>query len=251
MIVLVAAALAASPCPVDRTPSELTAALDGADAAWGASAADFAVAVSAVRAIVPCLGAPIDTPTAAHVHRVEGLAAFAARDKVAAAQAFAAARAADPAWALPAELAPEGGPLRAVWDQAPAAGAARPLPTPGGGELRVDGVPGHTRAEARPVLLQVVTKEGRARDSAWLAAGAAPTYPRARPVAAWIGTGACLLAGGALLGVATAANDDYQASSTVAQAEERRAVVNGLAGGAVGLGAVGLGLGVFALSGSF
>ncbi len=251
MILLVAAALAASPCPVDRTPAELSTALDGADAAWGASAADFEVAVSAVRAIVPCLGAPVDASTAAHVHRVEGLAAFAARDKVTAAQAFAAARAADPAWALPDELAPEGGPLRAVWDQAPAEGPRRPLPSPRGGELLVDGMPGHTRAEARPVLLQVVTKEGRARDSAWLAAGIAPTYPHAHPLAAWIGTGACLLASGALLGVATAANDDYQASTTVAQADARRDVVNGLAGGAVGLGAVGLGLGVFALSGSF
>ena len=149
-----AVAQAAPACPVSRTAEELGAALAGADEAWGSSAADFQVAVVSMRSILPCVAGAVDAPTAAHVHRIEGLVAFASRDRARTLLAFAAARAADPAWSPSDELAPPGSPLRAVWDEATAPVGTAPLPPARDGALRVDGVPAHLRPTGRPALLR-------------------------------------------------------------------------------------------------
>lgn len=252
LAVVASVAQAAPACPVSRTAEELGAALAGADAAWGNSAADFQVAVVSMRSILPCVAGAVDAPTAAHVHRIEGLVAFASRDRARTLLAFAAARAADPAWAPSDDLAPPGSPLRAAWDEASAPSTTAPLPPAREGALRVDGVPAHLRPTGRPALLQIVDERGHADTTAWLDVGAPPpAYRRAVPVAAWVGAGASVLAGGVLLGAAYGADADYRASTSVDEADRRRATVNGLAGGAVALGAVGVGLGVVAVAGTF
>ncbi len=235
-----------------RTGEELQTALQGADQAWGDDAANFAVAVDAMRRILPCVTEPVDAATAAHVHRVEGLAAFAVRDLAATRLAFSAARATDPSWVLPEAVAAQGSPLRAEWSRVePLPGTVR-LAAPRRGELRVDGVATLQRPEARPTLVQVVDERGLAVTSAWVPAGGnVPAYARKPGAGWWIAAGASAVGGAALLGGAYVADDDYRHSTTEVEAEGARTRVNGLAGAAVGAGALALGLGVFCVAGSF
>ncbi|GDX81169.1 hypothetical protein LBMAG42_29800 [Deltaproteobacteria bacterium] len=252
MVWALSVGLAAEPCAVSRTGEELRTALDGADQAWGDDAANFAVAVDAVRRILPCVNEPVDPATAAHVHRVEGLAAFAARDLKAARLAFSAAKGVDPAWAMPETVAAEGSPLRAEWTGVAALSETIQLPAPRNGELRVDGVTTMQRPEARPALVQVVDERGRAVTSAWVPVGGRlPAYAKKPGPGWWIAAGASAAGGAALLGAAYLANDEYQRSTTEVEADAARAQVNGLAGAAAGVGAVAVGLGVFVVAGSF
>lgn len=235
-----------------RTGEELRVSLEGADQSWGDDAANFAVAVDSMRRILPCVQEGVDPATAAHVHRVEGLAAFAARDLPAARLAFAAARVVDPTWVMPEAVAAVGSPLRAEWSAAEAATTTVRLPRPRSGELRVDGLLASERPDARPALLQVMDTRGRAVTSAWLAVGApVPAYEKKPGAGWWIAAGASAVGGGALLGAAYLADGEYRRSSTGAEADEARRVVNGLAGAASGAGVLAVGLGVVAISGSF
>ena len=93
---------------------------------------------------------------------------------------------------------------------------------------------------------------GRAVTAAWLAVGATvPAYEKRPGAGWWIAAGASAVGGGALLGAAYLADGEYRRSSTGAEADEARRVVNGLAGAASGAGVLAVGLGVVAISGSF
>lgn len=253
MLLLAVAFAAAAPCPVTRSEAELVAALVAAHGAWAqADAAGFDGYVGDARAILPCVAAPLAPASAAAVHRVEGLSAFARRDGAGARKAFAAARAADPAWAPPEDLAPAGSPLRAEWDASTTRAGLVPLPPPEPGGLWLDGRAASARVAGRPVVFQYVV-EANATDTTWVPAGGdVPAYPtRPVPVWAWAGAGVGLVGSGVLLALAYDADADYQGSASGAEADDHRSRVNGLAGGSVGLGAVGLGLGVIAVAGSF
>lgn len=252
MVWALSVGFAAEPCAVARTGGELRTALEGADQAWGNDAANFAVAVDAVRRILPCVNEPVDPATAAHVHRVEGLAAFAARDLKAARLAFSAAQGVDPAWTLPEAVAAEGSPLRAEWSGVEALPATVRLPAPRRGELRVDGFATLQRPQERPTLVQVLDDRGRALTSAWVPVGGnLPAYGKKPGPGWWIAAGASAAGSGALLGAAYLADEEYRRSTSETEADAARAQVNGLAGVAAGAGALAVGLGVFVVAGSF
>lgn len=256
-------------CPVERTLAELGAALDEVEAQWGNDPQAFEAAIATQRSIVTCLGRKVSSELAARVHRAEGLVAFVARDSEAAQRAFAAARAADPTLSLPASMAPEGGPLSAAWSALPVVDRSVGLPMAADGELALDGsyrwsaAPGGDRWQAlapaeRPFVLQAVTTDEVALWTAWVPdSSRLPDYRREldddAPGArwAWWAAGGAAVAGGAVLGAAYAADEHYRGSTTVAEADERRGLVNGLAGTSAGLGVAALGLGVVAVAGTF
>ncbi len=262
MLVLFFAAEAA--CPVQRTNAELREALDEVERTWGVDPTAFEAAIATERAMLPCMGRIVDSALAARVHRAEGLAAFLARDLDGARRAFAAARAADEAITLPPEMAPEGGPLREAWAALPVAAYDQKLTrVEAGVGVYTDGVwrldgrygGGDLAPLDRPFVAQQLADT---EIVAWTVYAQSPrdlpvleAEPQAKSGWAWWATGGTALAGGALLGAAYAADANYRQSTDVPVADERREVVNGLAGASAGLGALALGFGVVAVAGSF
>jgi hypothetical protein len=111
----------------------------------------------------------------------------------------------------------------------------------------------------RPLLVQALSADDVASWTSWAADSTRiPPYPAraAAPVAsarqwAWWASAGAGVAAGALLGGAHAADANYRESTSISVADERRAVVNGLAGASAAAGATAVGLGVLALGGSF
>lgn len=142
-----------------------------------------------------CLSEPISPQTAARYHLVAGLVALDRGDPSAAEALLAALRLdEDTSWAGVLE---QDRALRVAL-----AGVRREpvaddlLPRPREGALRVDGHEGRARGRGLPAVVQRVAADGAVLETAWLPAGAAPTY-EARPEPRWgleLGLGADLLA---------------------------------------------------------
>jgi hypothetical protein len=115
----------------------------------------FVAATDALREQIACVEDALPAELVARVHRLEGFRRWGDREPDAA-LAFAAARAADPDWTVPEELAPLGSPLRRdVLAVEPARGGER-VPAPAEGVLWIDGRPSRQRPTDRPAVVQLV-----------------------------------------------------------------------------------------------
>jgi hypothetical protein len=245
LLSLLAAALASEPAagaPPCRTPwAEVAPTLDGLDAAWGISEASFRAGFDRLEAALPCLAEVVTPAAAARIHRAQGLDAFLHRDLDRARAAFAAARAADPAYTFPVTMVPEANPVRKLYDSATPTDSTTRLPPPARSVVWLDGVATRERPTDRATLFQLDTP----MRSEWLAPPDPPPAYRAR------GQGfrlPLLLAGGAtgatsagLYLVADARTRQVPTSETDLQdigAGNRRLVVTSASLGAVALGCV-------------
>jgi hypothetical protein len=156
MILLVAHALAACPEPA----LALVAALEEAELAWRAlDTAALRAADDRARGMAGCLAEPVRPSVAARMHRIEGLRAYADKDMVRAAQAFAAARRVEPGSDIVSDIVPEGHPLRALAGGSSAdSGALAPMDSPATGHLEVDGRASESRPLASPALILLVDR---------------------------------------------------------------------------------------------
>jgi len=190
---------------------DLDALLEQAEGSFeSADLPGFEKAVAQVDKAIPCLSEPVSVGRAARVHRVMGLGQFTAQVPEAAAQAFAAARKADPTYDWPEILVPPGNPVLAVYTSQDLRKATwEPFPRLGSASWIVDGRGTSRRPTSWPAVVQVVRKDGTvdvstyawpddvlpAVDPSLLAAEtAAPTGPN-RPL--------LYVAGGATLASAT------------------------------------------------
>jgi hypothetical protein len=180
----IASALAAD-CAEPATAAQLVDTITAAEAAFAEmDGAGFERARARGEAQVGCLAEPITPPDAAAWHRVEALAAFMAQDDAAAISAFRSSLAIQPAFAIPTRIAPDGHPLRALYDRARAMppSATEPMPAPPETLLYVDGARAAERPTERPIVLQAMGPTGGILGSDALGSGEAlPDWARGAP----------------------------------------------------------------------
>jgi hypothetical protein len=141
-----------------------------------------------VRGELACLDAPLTNTQAAGTHRVLGLLAFLDGDEPAALAALQAAAIAEPTYKPSDKIAPTGGKLARLFDQA-AKAAAPPrerVAVPDPYIAWVDGAREGQRAPTLPAIVQVGVDGQPTRFSAYIAAGqpvALPSLPGASSIA--------------------------------------------------------------------
>ena len=262
----------ASECPEPVPPPQVAELLDAAHASFSDLDIEGFIARSdEVRAALPCLETVPEPALVARVHRVEGLRLFGERN-VDAVRAFAAARALDPDYAFPPEIAPSGSPILDDYTAMDlSANEPVTLPEPVSGTLWVDGTETRERAGAWPQLVQLLDTEGRPAFTVYLRSGdEVPVYeavpepepepeplpepiiervlveaPRKSPrVPLLVATGASAVATGVMYGVAAGSRATWMNPETPDdQLPGLRARTNTLAvaSGITGLATLGLG----------
>ena len=104
-----------------------------------------------------CVSEPLDASQAAHFHRVTGLVRFLEHQDEATRSAFAAARAIDPAFALPESIAPADHPLHGLYSAIDLAELPEEVLAPAAeGQLLRDGRPAKMTRRALPAIFQLV-----------------------------------------------------------------------------------------------
>ncbi len=173
LLLLLPALPARAECPA--SPQAIGAQLDEALAAFGEMDVDrFVASHRQATQAIGCADAPIDAGLAAEIHRVQGMAAFIARDADGARDRFRAAVAADSQITIPEDVVAPAHPMAVLFEDARAAGAGERalLLLPGHLKARVDGVDSATRPADRPMLLQLLDAEsGSLRLTEYLQSG--------------------------------------------------------------------------------
>jgi len=267
-LLLLLPGLAHAACDAPSKNADLVEALDAAELAFGEfEVEDFKAAHALATSHLECLNEPISRTTAAEFHRVSGLSLFLDRNSPDAAKSFAAARAIEPDYSFPTDLIPPGNPMLETYTSVePDSGATEMLARPKTGSIKLDGSGSLNRRVSLPAIFQLFDGRGAVVKSTLLAPGdALPEYERAGSAAPekvggggakvplMIGAGASLAIAGGLYGSGMATRSGYQNATTVAEAESKRGLTNGLVIGAgvAGLAAVGMGTTSFLLSGKF
>ncbi len=149
-------------CPA--SPATLRAEMDSAYASYAAfDLAGFSVRAAEVDAELGCLNGALDPETAARAHLVAALRAWVAKDPVQMLSSFRGMVAADPAYTLSPDIAPQGSRVRTVYEEARTAGggAIRPVAVGPGVALTVDGRRGLDALPAeRASVVQVAPQGG-------------------------------------------------------------------------------------------
>jgi len=160
----------AADCVESASTVTLGAALDRAEAAFGALDKEaFATEMEAARAQLPCLDEAMPTALAASLHRYEGLSAFLTGAPERAQRAFAGARLLEPAYRFPRSLVPEGNPVLAAYEALDVAeDQVVAAPAPADGALRINGRVSLERSTSFPVVFQRIDGDGAVAESAYL-----------------------------------------------------------------------------------
>ncbi len=111
---------------------------------------------------LPCLSESITLNDAAAYHRLMGMSAFANQERDRVKAEFHAARLLQPGYAVPEDVAPQGHPMIAAYDEAvllDEGAHEEPVP-PLGGYVTVGGVRGATRRANSPAIIQVFEGDG-------------------------------------------------------------------------------------------
>ncbi len=214
----------------------------------------FAVAAAGARNTLDCLTEPLTPVSAAGFHRMNALEAFLKGDHAKTIVQFQGVRGSQPGYELPADIAPEGHPLRVDFEKsAQFSDASRfPLDEPETGWLLIDGTRSSEAPGGRPFVFQWVQSPGAVGKSGWVDVGAAlPTYPvKPEPVVApvepekkggsaltWVGVTSTLIGAGLYGGafVTRGAYDDAVAAGDEAKIRSSHTTTNLLAGGGAAL----------------
>lgn len=158
MLTLLLSLAAQAACTDPVSARTLSATVDEAVLSYAAMDEEgFSSASARAQAQVPCLTEVVTPTVAASFHRMYGLDRFVQGDAEGAMAAFAAARTLDPQATLSKQVAPEGGPLAALWASAnlQAATTKEALALPGGASAWVDGTSSASRPSAVPSVVQV------------------------------------------------------------------------------------------------
>jgi len=160
-------------CPA--TPEIVSAELEQATAAFIAmDAATFAEARETARASLACLDRRAPPALAGAYHRMEALDAYLIRNFDGTRAAFRAALSADPDYALPPDLAPEGNRLGDLYAEARILSDPEAVvEVPKGFTLVVDGREQAARPESRPAIYQGFATEPVPLWTDWLKPDAA------------------------------------------------------------------------------
>jgi hypothetical protein len=252
MLLLFAVARAA--CPGGPDTASFARNLVEAEGAYSAGdIASFESSFLSAHATLPCMGGVVPRPVAATWHRVAALRALTRDDQAGAVGEFRAVLAIDPQWEISAEIAPPGNPNREAFDAARLAGPGGSLPARARARtsLMVDGEAATSIPADRPYLLQSVDPDGVVRGT-WLQfAGtrlpAEAEQPRSRSALA-LSAGAAAVGAAGLYGLAWSLRGDFDDPATdYAALDGLETGTNASVVGAVGLGAVALGLGAAAV----
>ncbi len=242
-VALLASAFAAD-CPYPLPVSAVDAALAGMEATWGADMTAFAKGLDDARASLRCVATPLPPATAARFHRMEGLAAYVARDSDRTAKSFAAARALDPDYTFPTEMVPAQNPLRVAYDGSVAGTATVVAPAPKPPYiLWIDGTQTRALPETRAAVVQVQKGDGAVVDSSWVLPGQRlPDYPRASAgsrVPVLIGAGVLAAGAGTLwaLGAGARTSTFEAVPLTTEERAGRQDLANTLGYATIGVGA--------------
>lgn len=245
-------------CAQGWTAVELEAVLVDAEVAYERlDLVGFRAAASDARRMLPCLSEAVMPPMAARYHRVRGMSAFVDRDRKEAREAFAAARALEPAWRFPTTMVPEGNPLLEDYGAMPLDGGRyEKVPPPAEGRISFDGLPTRMRPQDWPTVVQIFDASGGVRTTRWVRPGdALPRYsesdgplveerlrssrsvgPGAR-VPLLAGAGAGLVASGVLWALAADAHADYTDGDDFETMDRDRVRGNRLGAAAIGVSA--------------
>lgn len=168
----------AAECPQPIEPTALAAKVDDALLTWATMDEEgFAIAADAIAEDVACLDEPLSPEQAAAVHRVQGLRAFLDGNVDGASGAFQAAAIAEPGYRLSERLAPEGGKLWRLYQEAAdkRPPLVYPMRVPSGFRSWVDGKVADRKAEELPAIVQVGDRD--VQWSAYVVAGQTPDIP--------------------------------------------------------------------------
>jgi hypothetical protein len=151
---------ASAACSAPASSESVASWLISAEAAYARlDVAGFHEGLDQAEALMRCLEEPMSKATAAHLHRLGGLRAFANRDVVQARASFAAAQALDPAYHFPESLFPPGHVVLVTWEEARALTTTyESLPAPADGQIFLDGAPTLDRRKEAAVVLQVLNR---------------------------------------------------------------------------------------------
>ncbi len=266
-----ALALAALLCTPGLARAECEQSVQRADIALGAQAAieafrqldrdGFAAGRDQLLAGLPCLAEPLQPGDAASVHGLMALSAFLDKDDGASVANLHAALRSDPGFDLPADLFPDGHPLRLHLQVARSLqpGVLRPLPVPSDGAVTVDGAEASHAPGDRPSLLQWTAAELEVRDTRYLTVGGpmpdwgpVPELPDAppdrRPWALVGGAGASALAAGGLYMLAAGRHTRFLDPTTpYGELEGLRTQANAMTVASAGAGVLTVGFGTMAV----
>jgi len=251
-------------CPIPVSEARLLTTLEAAATAWSDLDVDgFRDRLGDAHAQLGCVDQVVNPSTAATVHRMVGLAAFADRDTAAASKAFAAARSAAPGTRFSTALVPVGHPIDALYEAVPPMEEGlQELPATGAGW--VDGVAATSRSATLPAVVQLGDPSGTLMWSGWLNASAPPPpVPLATPTASMsktpnptrYSTPLLLAAGTTAVGsivlyaiAASSARQHADPTTPYTELEPLRSRTNGLVLASSGTAAAALGLGTVAFS---
>lgn len=213
---------------------------------------------------VGCLHEHLPREVIARIHRVEGLRAFVDGDTDRAVGAFASARVIEPSYRFPETLVPVDHPVQGQYLAGDPGLVPRvALLPPAEGRLEIDGRVEPGLPEDRPAVVQWIRDDGSVPESVYhWPGGPVFAYPGA-PIGApgdappllmtssrrtsrtiAVVAGAVLAtAGGLYTGAAISRGQYFADDATTGDLDPLRAQTNSLFWGAVGVGAVGLGLG--------
>lgn len=170
--------VAEAACPAST--ADMVTNLDAATAAFSAmDRATFFTSRDKAREQLRCLDGKLLAVDAATFHQVEALHAYVAKDPDGTRLSFRAAVGAQASYDLPQTLAPEGNPLRGLFDEAKnaPAGPQVGVQVPEDAALYVDGSRSQTRPTDRPAVIQLVLGSGELHWTGYVGAGDAPSWP--------------------------------------------------------------------------
>lgn len=200
--VLIAAGLLAAasadafgaPCAEPSSSAELRGAAARVEGAFSAMKIDgVQTGIEELRGRLPCAGEALTPVDVGAIHRAEAWDAWVGGDADGTRAALWAARSAQPGWVLPQSLAPDGNPLRVIFDAYPGEGDKTAVDLTEGCFLQADGVPADGLPATHATVVQILSADGAVVWTGWLAPGetipedsgfVAPTV--APPVAATI-----------------------------------------------------------------
>lgn len=166
LIPLATAAEVTCPAPSSAVDSALSAA---EKAYAGLDEDGFFAAASQASTLLGCVSEPISPTLAARFHRVQGIAAFARKDRETAVLDFGAARAADPDYTFPETLVPPGNKMLQDYVALDLSLVTRTrVPAPATGALTFDGRTSLERPELVPTIAQFLDSDGRPTLTIWL-----------------------------------------------------------------------------------